>query len=121
MGSNRVPKSDVLKSLFDRDKGRCCHCGCQTVIYPHEDIIGKPVPPDAATREHLIPRAWGGPSRWWNMAISCRRCNNKRGNRPMRFPDNFYSQIPKEFRTKRIVLFLNSTSYRRDIFEACAR
>ncbi|RZS82808.1 HNH endonuclease [Motilibacter rhizosphaerae] len=36
-----------------------------------------------ATREHLVPRARGGPSWLENEVPACRRCNRERGHRPV--------------------------------------
>lgn len=40
--------------------------------------------PDAASRDHILPREWGrpvqgGPGRTNNIRICCRRCNELRG------------------------------------------
>jgi hypothetical protein len=36
--------------------------------------------PTMATREHVIPRAFGGPTEWWNVVAACRECNSLRGH-----------------------------------------
>jgi hypothetical protein len=36
--------------------------------------------PTMATREHLIPRVFGGPTEWWNVVAACRECNSLRGH-----------------------------------------
>ena len=36
--------------------------------------------PNMATREHIIPRAFGGPTEWWNLVAACRECNSLRGH-----------------------------------------
>ena len=36
--------------------------------------------PTMATREHVIPRAFGGPTEWWNLVAACSECNSLRGH-----------------------------------------
>lgn len=36
--------------------------------------------PTMATREHIIPRVFGGPTEWWNLAAACSECNSLRGH-----------------------------------------
>ena len=33
-----------------------------------------------ATREHLIPRVFNGPTEWWNLVAACSECNTLRGH-----------------------------------------
>ena len=33
-----------------------------------------------ATCEHVIPRVFGGPTEWWNLAAACLECNGLRGH-----------------------------------------
>ena len=34
----------------------------------------------ATTRDHIVPKAKGGPSRWWNLVPSCQPCNLQKGS-----------------------------------------
>ncbi len=36
--------------------------------------------PTMATREHLIPRVFNGPTEWWNLVAACHECNATRGH-----------------------------------------
>lgn len=36
--------------------------------------------PYLATREHIIPRAFGGETAWDNLVAACRECNSLRGH-----------------------------------------
>lgn len=61
-----------LETLGKRDKWICHLCG-------------KPVDPKATgkrapSRDHIIPRAQGGPHRLSNLALAHRNCNHKRGS-----------------------------------------
>ncbi len=35
---------------------------------------------DEMTIEHLLPRSSGGTNSWENLRLSCKQCNNSRGN-----------------------------------------
>ena len=54
---------------LERDGARCVWCGRRL-----EGLV-------EATREHLVPRAKGGPSWLENEVVACRRCNRERGHR----------------------------------------
>jgi hypothetical protein len=32
-----------------------------------------------ATRDHIMPKAWGGLNAQWNIVIACKKCNNEKG------------------------------------------
>lgn len=56
------------ENVYARDKGRCQYCG-------------DPVPRDAFTYDHVIPRVQGGHTRWENVVICCIPCNQRKGGR----------------------------------------
>lgn len=70
---------NVLKGLYKKHKGKCCYCGCQTVM-PISGQDGKPAN-NMATIEHkysnysLIRMIIG---RWSKTILSCWECNQKR-------------------------------------------
>jgi len=68
-GPRRAPRAERLRLAVERDGARCVWCG---------RAFGPLVPP---TREHLVPRAKGGPSWLENEVPACRRCNAERGHR----------------------------------------
>jgi len=57
-------KKPLLK-LWTRDKGICWLCSLA-------------VPFELATRDHVIPKSWGGTSRWSNLRLAHRKCNEDR-------------------------------------------
>lgn len=64
-----VPRAERLRLAVERDGARCVWCG---------RAFAPLVPP---TRDHLVPRAKGGPSWLENEVPACRRCNAERGHR----------------------------------------
>lgn len=63
------PRAERLRLAVERDGARCVWCG--------RALVGLVAP----TREHLVPRAKGGPSWLENEVPACRRCNGERGHR----------------------------------------
>lgn len=57
----------VKRTLWKRDKGCCFYCG--------ESLCW-----DTKTVDHVIPKSKGGPHRAWNLVISCKPCNKKKGD-----------------------------------------
>lgn len=68
-GASRSPRAERLRLAVERDGARCVWCG--------RALAGLVTP----TREHLVPRAKGGPSWLENEVPACRRCNGERGHR----------------------------------------
>lgn len=64
-------------SLYRRFEGLCFYCG-NPMTYPDEG----PHKETVVTREHLIPRSWGGALRGANLVAACNRCNFMRGISP---------------------------------------
>ena len=62
------PRTAIL--IWIRDEGKCVHC--QTKLTP-----------ETVTFDHLIPVSHGGRSSIQNLALSCQRCNRRRGNEPL--------------------------------------
>jgi len=71
---------EVMVSLFKLAKvstGRrfddelfvqCEYC---EIVYPLREL----------TRDHVYPRSRGGPNAMWNLALACKKCNLKKGNK----------------------------------------
>lgn len=57
--------------LIKRHQGRCHYCNERT-----DRKIGSP---RQATKEHVVPRAFGGANSIENYVLACSDCNNKRG------------------------------------------
>ncbi|WP_199423693.1 HNH endonuclease [Actinotalea solisilvae] len=68
-GAAGRPRTERLRLAVERDGARCVWCG--------RAFTGLVVP----TREHLVPRAKGGPSWLENEVPACGRCNGERGHR----------------------------------------
>jgi len=72
-GSAKINLFDVIpcitkRKLFRRDRGLCAYCGERI----HEGD---------AEAEHIVPNSRGGKYSWMNLVISCRPCNQRKGNR----------------------------------------
>lgn len=89
LASARAPESPPKKKkgwantklykIGKRD-GWVCHLCKEAVPKPGEvDELH----PTAPTRDHLIPRAFGGPNRNSNIKLAHRLCNTKRGCDPL--------------------------------------
>ena len=66
----------VLKTLIKRDNGVCHYCKQPTKkTSPYANPRGTD-----ATREHIVPRAFGGPNTIDNFVLACASCNHRRGN-----------------------------------------
>ena len=61
--SNRLPK---ITYLYKKYKGICQICGD---YYPIDNM----------TIEHVFPRSFGGTLDWFNVTLTCKRCNTKKG------------------------------------------
>lgn len=71
-----VDKDITLLSLYERDNGTCYICGqrCDWNDYYYKGntfIAGDNYP----SIEHVIPLSKGGMHSWFNVKLSCRRCN----------------------------------------------
>ena len=64
---NTKQKRKKKRKLIERDGCRCCLCGKD---FPEEEL----------TLEHLIPKSRGGTNHFLNLGLSCRQCNQSRGN-----------------------------------------
>ncbi len=72
-GSCKINLFDVVpaitkRKLYRRDRGLCAYCG---------DRISE----DNAEAEHIVPSSRGGKYSWMNLVISCRPCNQRKGNK----------------------------------------
>jgi 5-methylcytosine-specific restriction endonuclease McrA len=64
--------------VFDRDKWRCALCGVKTPRALRGTYDDR-----APELDHIIPLSLGGPHTYINTQCACRRCNNKKSNKPM--------------------------------------
>ena len=59
-----------VKVVWERDD-KTCH------------ICGELVDMEQASRDHLVPRAHGGPTTFDNVALAHKKCNSRRGTKPV--------------------------------------
>jgi 5-methylcytosine-specific restriction endonuclease McrA len=59
-----------VDELIERDGGACVWCGRELW---RRDL----------TREHVVPRSRGGTLTAENAVVACRRCNKRRGSKPV--------------------------------------
>lgn len=75
MPESRLGKTKMVDSvpfsrlnIFHRDGGHCVYCF-------------KALTPNTFTIDHVVPRAKGGLTDWYNCRTSCSPCNNKKGDK----------------------------------------
>lgn len=68
MSASQRKKNGKVMTILIRD-GNCC-IYCDTKFETREDI----------TIEHVYPRKLGGTNGVYNLALSCKECNEKKGN-----------------------------------------
>jgi 5-methylcytosine-specific restriction endonuclease McrA len=66
------------EALMAGQGGRCAYCGVPLSLRPIPP--GQPPRPDAATLDHRVPRALGGGTRWENLVLACRGCNQAKAD-----------------------------------------
>ena len=81
-GGEIIDYGITLKRVFERDKGKCWICGCQTnfddVLYTADGhkYCGKTHP----VKDHLIPLSHGGDESWENIRLACWQCNKEKSD-----------------------------------------
>jgi 5-methylcytosine-specific restriction endonuclease McrA len=73
MGRKKRKRNPELERLFSEATGICCYCQRKTILTL--DRI-----PLMATVEHIVPLSKGGAKSGDNTSLSCRLCNNMKGN-----------------------------------------
>lgn len=63
---------DGLRRLHRWQDGACYWCGRHT-------YLSNATSPQAATRDHVIPKSLGGPGSMDNIVLACRACNGSSG------------------------------------------
>lgn len=69
--TNVYPQPKVVfsrRNIFKRDHYTCQYCGARPRL-------------QELTIDHVLPRSQGGRSTWENCVVSCRSCNEDKGNR----------------------------------------
>lgn len=72
-------KWEARKQIGRSQGNKCCYCGV-TLTWQHHQH--KPLAPTCATLEHIVPQVDGGQNFIDNLAVSCNRCNGRRGTTP---------------------------------------
>lgn len=62
-----------IKSLIERHNGLCHYCSKET-----NRVLGHP---RMATKEHVVPKSYGGANSINNYVLACSTCNNERGTK----------------------------------------
>lgn len=62
----------LLMRLSEAQNHRCCYCSGEMTFDLHKDT--------SVTRDHVIPRVFGGQTTWENLVAACCKCNHTRGN-----------------------------------------
>lgn len=60
-----------IKSLIERHNNKCHYCDREV-----NRILGHPL---MATKDHIVPKSYGGANNLSNYVLACSTCNNKRG------------------------------------------
>ena len=80
-----------IKRLVESQNHRCCYCTHEVIILRRKRFLT--VPPNAATRDHIEPRVYGGGGS--NFAAACFQCNTLRDDTEA---IAFYNLLQKWFR-----------------------
>lgn len=80
---------DLVQAIRSRDQNRCRYCGC---LVNWNDRRG----PTGGQFDHLQPR---GENSLQNIVVACRRCNSKKGNRPLDVCGLTLRPVPTQVRT----------------------
>lgn len=62
------PPRSSRKNIWLRDNKKCAYCG-KLLVY------------EQSTVDHVIPTCRGGKDKWNNVVISCKKCNNLKGDK----------------------------------------
>ena len=81
------------RTVFARDQHTCQYCG-QTA--------------KELTIDHVVPKRLGGPTAWDNLVCSCRRCNMKKGDKPLQQTG---MKLIKQPHRPRYIPFISLTKY----------
>lgn len=81
------------RSILARDNYTCQYCG-----HSAKEL----------TIDHIIPKRMGGKFTWENLVCCCRKCNGKKGDKPL---DQTNMKLAKLPRRPRYVPFISLTKY----------
>jgi len=81
------------RSIFARDNYTCQYCGVQS-----RDL----------TIDHIVPKKLGGGLQWDNLVACCRRCNTRKGDKPLLHSG---MRLARQPRRPRYVPYISLTKY----------
>ncbi len=81
------------RSVFARDDYQCQYCG----------VTGREM-----TIDHVVPKRSGGPASWENLVTCCRRCNSRKGDKPLHQTS---MRLRREPRRPRFVPYISLAKY----------
>jgi 5-methylcytosine-specific restriction endonuclease McrA len=86
--TTRVPEpSTLLRAVFERDNGRCRLCDKQLKADSRECRLN-----------HVIPVEQGGPDEYFNLQLTCDKCERERGPRSnAEYEEYLYSKNRKSW------------------------
>jgi 5-methylcytosine-specific restriction endonuclease McrA len=71
------------KVLFNRDNWQCQYCGIKLDW-------------SSITIDHVVPKCMGGITSWKNCVSSCKKCNSKKGSKPLADSGLQLKKLPAE-------------------------
>ena len=79
-----ICKKVIIRTLLSEAQNhRCALCFCLTTTKPNAK--------NQSTIEHVIPRFRGGTDNFYNLAMTCAKCNSKRGDKYI--AEEIYAEI----------------------------
>jgi 5-methylcytosine-specific restriction endonuclease McrA len=98
---NKVPMRHPkfsYQAIRDRDNGRC-------------QYTGRKLAGEEGNIDHVVPRSKGGQTSWNNCVLSCKRVNNRKGDRTPNEAGLHLMKDPKPPRVLPMTLFLINTHH----------
>lgn len=81
----RLTRRNWLLQRYEEQNGLCAYCGDIMVVMTGDEFNARPdLRANRATRDHVTPRALGGPDDLENIVAACWDCNCIKGNIPPR-------------------------------------
>ena len=98
----RIPQRMFLplsrRTVLARDQYTCQYCGAA----PGRAEL---------TIDHVVPRSRGGATRWDNVVVACRSCNQRKGNRTPQEAGMILERAPRRPRYIALTLFSEPQHY----------
>ena len=101
----QLPSVIALKKYIDFDFLRPS-CSRKNIIFRDDSTCQycyQEFSPEELTMDHVIPRSRGGKRTWENIVCSCKKCNQKKGNRTPKEAEMILLKIPKPLSITKIL------------------